>query len=426
MKYICGDCVFNQVLRSKLLENIITGDCTYCGAINTKITESKALLEFASDRLLNSLYSIEDATSYESAMFWEGTDEIPFNEIIYIIQDLKVGHEEFEDEVADYVLSNSNCKTDLFVLDDGFHGNNTYQSKWTDFIKSTSYQNRFFNEDAKVFLDALFDLLVDEMDLKNEVLTEIDSSIQLFRARIANNEAVRKDIVSDPSSELGPVPVYLAGEQRMTPTGISAFYCSLDRETCFSEIRAVTGDLVISGAFSPTDKLVLLDLAKIQNLRKLNLDPFEENYSDVYNKTVFIKDLMFLMSKPASKNNSSSYLSTQIIFEYLSLKFGDKLSGLMFNSIQTGGEGKNIAFFPSYSSVKMSLLNSGNVESISEHYSNLFNSKSYFYSVNKRDVKSNENSNNNFKLAYVEDSLLASKVKGVITKTEGIEILINQ
>jgi hypothetical protein len=413
------------VLKSKLLENTTTGDCSYCGAKNKVIMESKVLLEFAGNRLLNSLYSIEDATSYESGMFWEGTDEIPFNEIIYIIQDIKVGHEEFEDEVADYVFSNSSCKTDLFVLDDGFHGNNTYQSKWSDFINSTAYKNRFFNEDAKFFLDALFDLIVDDTNIRNEVLTEIDSSIELYRARIANTETERKDIVSDPSSELGPVPVWLAGEQRMTPTGISAFYCSLDRDTCFSEIRAVTGDLVISGAFRPTYKFALLDLAKIQNLRQFNLDPFEENYSDFSNKTVFIKDLMFLMSKPASKNSSSSYLSTQIIFEYLSVKFGDKLSGLMFNSIQTDGKGKNIAFFPSCSNVKVSSLNSVNVESVSEFYSDMFNSKSYFYSINKKNIKSNKNVSNNSKLEFVEGSLLASKVKGVITKTERIEIEIS-
>ena len=70
----------------------------------------------------------------------------------------------------------------------------------------------------------------------------------------------------------------------MTPTGISSLYCALERETCFSEVRAITGDVILSGAFRPTETLQFLDLTKIHTLSQLSIDPFSEHYSDFSNK----------------------------------------------------------------------------------------------------------------------------------------------
>ncbi len=425
MRYICESCIVNVILKQHLLDNTVSNDCTYCEVKSTRVINSAELVAFAGNRLEKSLYSIEDATSFEAGMFWEGSDAISFNEVAYIIQDLEIGPEEFVDELADYVLSISSSEANLFVLNDGDHDNNSYQSKWSSFISSIAHQHRFFNKEAKVFLDSLFDLIIDKSKVRNEVVTTIDRSTKLFRARVANNESTRKKIISDPSAELGPVPRHLAGEQRMTPTGISALYCSLDRRTCFSEIRAVTGDMIFSGSFKPIDELALLDLSKIHKLSQLEIDPFDLHYTDTSNKSVFIKDLMFLMSRPASKSSTPDYLSTQIIFEYLSVKFSDSLSGLMFDSVQTNGKGKNVVFFPLYSKVKQSLLNKENVESISEYRYDLIESDKYTYDIKKIEDDFNVNVINDVKLEFIEGSLLASSVKAVVTETQEFDISIN-
>ena len=425
MKYICEACVFNEVLKNELRKNAIIGDCTYCDSTNVLTMDSSILTAFAGERLLSSLYSIEEATSFERDMFYQGSDEMAFSEIWEIVQYLEVGDEDFEEEIVEYAISNSHFETDLFVLDDGDHENNSYDAKWSSFIESTTHKHRFFNKEAKEFLDALFNLILDGDKIRDEVITKIDNSTKLYRARIANDKSIREQIVRDPSSQLGAVPVWLAGEQRMTPRGISALYCSLDRDTCFSEVRAITGDRVISGAFKSTKELKLLDLAKIHKLSQLELDPFDEEYSDFVHKSVFIKKLMFLMSKPASKNSPSTYLSTQIIFEYLSVTFGDKLSGLMFDSVQTDGKGKNIVLFPIFSSANSSSLNSQNVQSVSEHYIESGDSKFYFYSVKKNNTEPEVQKRHQENIEFVENSLVLSAIKAVITKTETCEILIN-
>ncbi|MCJ8293120.1 MAG: RES domain-containing protein [Colwellia sp.] len=425
MKFICEDCINNEVLKQHLIKKELINECSYCESKLVRIISSEELIKFGGDRLVNSLYSIDEATSYEAAMFFESCDKISFKEIAYIIEDLEVGDSNFEDELAEYIWVNSSSDTDLFVLDYGDHDNNSYKIEWSKFIKSIAHKHRFFNKDAKVFLDSLFEVLLNKGEVRDRVITTINSTTELFRARVANDESTRKEIVSDPATQLGPVPEWLAGEQRMTPTGISALYCSLERDTCFSEVRAITGDVVLSGIFKPTEELHLLDLTKIHKLSQLTIDPFDNCFSDFSNRSEFIRDLMFLMSRPASKNNSSNYLSTQIIFEYLSVKFGNKLSGLMFNSVQTDGKGKNVVLFPEKSTVNSSPNCFKNIKSISEHHTGFGDFQYYFYSIEKSPDKYNLSSSSKAKLDFVDGSLMVSKVKAVVTKTEDIPIEIS-
>lgn len=426
MKNICEECINNDVLKQYLYNADQLGDCSYCENKSAKVISSEALYQFGGDRLVNSLYSIDEATDYEQGMFFDcKSDELPFDEVIYIIQNLDVGDDVFEEELADYVYSISDSKHDLFILDYGEHDNNSYKTKWSNFTRSTAHKHRFFNKDAKTFLDSLFETIHVQGEVRSGVITSLNSSTELFRARVANDENERKKIVSDPASQLGPVPEFLAGEQRMTPTGISSLYCSLERDTCFSEVRSITGDFVISGVFKPIEELHFLDLTKIHTLSQLTVDPFSDNFADYSNRSEFIRDLMVLMSKPASKNNSSTYLSTQVIFEYLSVKFGKKLTGLIFNSIQTDSLGTNVVFFPEHSAVIPSKNCFKSVKSINEYYFDYGDNQQYTYSIEKPTDYSGFTSNSKAKLQFIDGSLMVSKVKAVITKTEDIPIEVS-
>jgi hypothetical protein len=57
------------------------------------------------------------------------------------------------------------------------------------------------------------------------------------------------------------------------------------------------------------------------------------------------------MSKPKGRNDDLSYLSTQVVFEYLRLRFGSQVDGLVFPSVQTGARGTNVVLFPEASVV---------------------------------------------------------------------------
>ncbi|MNG14439.1 hypothetical protein D3C84_981900 [compost metagenome] len=52
------------------------------------------------------------------------------------------------------------------------------------------------------------------------------------------------------------------------------------------------------------------------------------------------------MSRPKARNDELRYLSTQVVFEYLRLRFGKSVDGLVFPSVQTGEAGTNVVLFP--------------------------------------------------------------------------------
>lgn len=61
------------------------------------------------------------------------------------------------------------------------------------------------------------------------------------------------------------------------------------------------------------------------------------------------------MSKPKGRNDELSYLSTQVVFEYLRLRFGKQVDGLVFPSVQTGEKGTNLVLFPEASVISAKL-----------------------------------------------------------------------
>lgn len=137
----------------------------------------------------------------------------------------------------------------------------------------------------------------------------------------------------------------------MTPNGISALYCSLERETCLSEIRSITGDNVVSIAMTPVDQLTLLDLTKLELVEPPELTLLDKGYRQILQLRAFVNSLVKKLSKPKGRNDELSYLSTQIVFEYLRLRFGREINGLVFPSVQTGGRGTNVVLFPEASIV---------------------------------------------------------------------------
>ena len=132
----------------------------------------------------------------------------------------------------------------------------------------------------------------------------------------------------------------------MTPSGISALYCALDRQTCLSEIRSITGDSVVSGALTPTSSLKLLDLTHLAKAEPPTLTIFDQGYLDGMHLKTFVRSLVKKMSRPRGRNDELSYLSTQVVFEFLRLRFDGQVDGLVFPSVQTGEKGTNVVLFP--------------------------------------------------------------------------------
>jgi hypothetical protein len=315
--------------------------------------ESRQLFEYIYERVAENVAGKDDLTHYELGMLYQGgADFVAIAEIdIVLMEWFELGEESyFYDLLAgvppEFKVDDAGDETH-FYSDDGTLEENLYEARWDRFVDDVRYTHRFFNTGARKFLDSVFSLLsTDENALKPEVIRTITHGEMLYRARYAQNQTQAKEIIENPGAQFGPTPRHIASSQRMTPDGISALYCALERETCLSEIRSITGDHVVSVALTPITELKLLDLTVLDRVAPPALTLLDEGCREALHRQVFLGSLVRKLSRPKARNDELSYLSTQVVFEYLRLQFGKQVDGLVFPSVQTGEAGTNVVLFP--------------------------------------------------------------------------------
>lgn len=349
---ICVDCVTPAQLKKLFDTNGTTGDCKYCGR-NGHAMESKQLFDYVYERVSENVAVKDDLSHYELGMLYHcGADLIAVSDIDNVLMEwFELGNEPYFADLCDgappeFRTDDAGNETH-FYDDDGTLEQNAYEARWDAFVEGVHFKHRFFNTGADQFLDSVFSVLVTESNqLKPEVVRTIPQGDMLYRARFAQNQKQAEEIIGDPAGQFGSTPRHLASSQRMTPNGISALYCALERETCLSEIRSITGDHVVSTALTPIGELKLLDLTVLARIEPPALTLLDKDFRESLHRKVFLGSLVKKMSRPKARNDELSYLSTQVVFEYLRLRFGKQVDGLVFPSVQTGETGTNVVLFP--------------------------------------------------------------------------------
>lgn len=401
---ICSTCVMHPSLRDLVNRNGQLDTCSYCKNTGTT-AEINFLFDYIYERVRENVAAEDDLSSFEHGMLYEcGSDEIAISTYDVMFEDwFNLQDEVFYDKLCDSVPEdfkiNSHGQEVHFYEDTGLLEHNFYEKNWANFIDEISHSHRFFNPNARGFLDSVFKFLVSRNDeLKPEVIRTLNQGTEMFRARSADSYEKAKEIIERPASQFGPTPKDKASSQRMTPNGISALYCALERNTCLSEIRSITGDDVISVALTPTTSLKLLDLTKLEEVEAPQLTLLDIGYRDALHLKTFLRSLVKKMSKPKGRNDELSYLSTQIVFEYLRLRFGKQVDGLVFPSVQTGNKGTNLVLFP-----EASVISKNQYEPPHEIDVALGVKSSVFFASNE-------------KLAIISSSLRFHKIKAIKTE----------
>lgn len=358
---ICIDCVEVEALKRFVNNHGESAFCKFCDQ-EKLCTEKTKVFDYVLDRLDENTALDEDLSQFEYWSFYEGGSDDLASAFFDVVTAEWIGIENDDVTNAIYEHAPERFKRDekgidlCYFIDDGTLERNFVEDSWEKFITGIRHSHRFFNPKAKEFLDEVFSQTVgDDGKLKAVCITVVMHGEPLYRARTVPNYEAAKVLKDDPASQFGPPPKVGAGSQRMTPSGISAMYCGFDRETCLSEIRAITGDYVVSAGLTPVAPMSLFNLSSLEQLVGPKLTILNEGYLQSVHLTAFLKSLVNKMSKPKGRNDELSYLSTQVVFEYLRLKFQGQVDGLIFPSVQTGEKGKNAVIFPECSVVSKDL-----------------------------------------------------------------------
>lgn len=347
---ICIECVTPEPLKLFDAHGQEAG-CKYCQR-RGKAIEPQILFEYIYARVGENIARKENLSDYELSMLYGARIELfPIAEIDIVLSEwFDLGNEPYFDDLCsgvpdEFNLDDAGDTTHFYGEDDAMEVN-LYEGPWNQFVEGVQYTHRFFNANAGKFLDSIFSLLIaDNEGLKSEAIRTMANGDLMYRARLAKGFSDAEKIINDPAGQFGPTPRFLASSQRMTPNGISALYCALERETCLSEIRSITGDHVVSTALTPVAELKL-DLTALDQLEPPDLSLLDVGFREALHRKVFLGSLVKKMSRPKARNDELSYLSTQVVFEYLRLRFGKQVDGLVFPSVQTGEAGTNVVLFP--------------------------------------------------------------------------------
>lgn len=353
---ICTDCVKLDSLKLYISQNSKVRECDFCKA-SKKCVDKKQFYTHLENQLFKALTPTDYLSSFEQMMIFEcGSSEPPVYTLSEFIQDaddvvIEEAVEEFLDWLPEKYNTDENGNEALYVLDNGTLEHNDYADKWEKFVKEIHHGRRFFNKKTQEFLDSLLATIDQGGKLHSDVVDGVDCDTSLFRARIASGKDQIEKVNAEPAAQLGPVPEKLASNQRMTPAGISAMYCSLDRNTCLCELRTIVGDTAISGEFRPIKPLKLLNLSALASVDFTVGDFLSEGWRKHAHASEFFKEMVYKLSRPLGRQDELGYLSTQVFFEYLRVKYHKEVDGVKFSSVQTDSVGINIALFPESSHV---------------------------------------------------------------------------
>jgi hypothetical protein len=224
-----------------------------------------------------------------------------------------------------------------------------WRESWRNFERSLKSEARFFSRNAVAQLAALFDD-VDSMRTRSGrpliVPAGPGTSLDhLFRARVFQSDEKLKKALNRPDRELAAPPSAVAATGRMNAKGISTFYGATDMDIALAEVRPPVGSQVAIARFDIIRPLQLLDLNALSDIHETG-SIFDPSYAQRLGRMMFLRSFCQRVSKPVMPDDQDfEYLPTQAIADYLATEGKVPLDGILFPSVQAGGDGFNIVLF---------------------------------------------------------------------------------
>jgi hypothetical protein len=211
------------------------------------------------------------------------------------------------------------------VLRDG-PTNDFHRTAWRDFKYYVSHASRYFDQ-RNAYRDSLLVPLFDCLIRLGDVLP---AGFHMYRARVMRAGAEPRIWSSgfEPkgadeskrtafANQLGPAPVNLSRNSRMSPAGISYMYLGGDKATCVSEIRPMVGEHIRIGVFATLRPLRVIDMtspfrAKPRSFFDPLFTPAEMSVPS------FVQEFAKELTEPLRSNEDEfTYLPAQTICEFI-------------------------------------------------------------------------------------------------------------
>lgn len=285
-----------------------------------------------------------------------GAEVYDTRELLTEVIGLDLDHDGLYEDIIGSIANNEWCARDPY----GDTKSKALLYTWQNFSQIVKHKTRyvFFKNKYKEARDLMepFDILdhIGRMvhgtkQLFNTSHSETGQAYlfdkyQFYRARqhSKRNEAKFVD-------GLGSPPPFVATVNRMSPAGISMFYCSDNEQTAIAETlnrRNRKAKYITTGCFENLRPLTLINLDR---LREISI--FDADKSEFYQAMLFLRLFRAEISKTVARDGKEhfDYVPTQIVTEYFRdvfpVQFGVKIDGIQYPSVKNKGQSCFVLFF---------------------------------------------------------------------------------
>lgn len=359
---ICANCIGETYLR-KLVSQMPTASCDICGEADEPAMAYADLADLVGGafeehfrRTPTQPSAMEYAAQKEGLFEWYQEGE-PATDVIAeacgigaeaaeaIRQILEQRHaDHFASQCGDQCEFESEAQYERRQVDVG-----QLHQAWAELERSLKTEARYFNEQARTVLDEVFsDLAVATTHDDRAAIRQAGPGTDLpalFRARVFQGQEALRRALEAPDGELAAPPSRQASAGRMNAQGVSVFYGATEARVATSEVRPPVGARVLVGRFEFARTVRLLDIEALKSLA-VEGSIFDPEYARRLQRAHFLEALAHRITQPVMPDDQSSdYLVTQAMADYLAARKDLMLDGIAYASSQGAAAGFNVALF---------------------------------------------------------------------------------
>jgi hypothetical protein len=344
--YVCSSHIDDYAIRDYIKSNSLAGFCSYCKR-SKKVISFENLMFFIMEGVMNFYKDAAEYMSYDSSEGGYQGDTYTPGELINDEIGLSVDDCALNDDIIDCIDDRAwsapnryyDSDRDILVYHwDYFKDVAKYKSRYL-FARSNKFKTYSYNQNAYGILEEIGSRVKDFGLTKS-----ISQKIKLFRCRqhnAATTITAALHIASPPDKD----SLY---SNRMSPAGISMFYCAFNCETAIAETVDITnkdGVYFTTAIFKSERGLNLIDFSDLPIAPSIfDLKNFNNYYS-----IRFLRDFVNDISKSINRDGKEhiDYVPTQIVTEYFRYIFKGaiKIDGLIYPSAKLNGEKCCVLFF---------------------------------------------------------------------------------
>ena len=372
MSVCCTECFKDPHLRSVIEECAQLGNCPYCGTQDVYVSDINRVGQIIREKIEEHF----EPMTFDPATFTLSPSIHPCCVLAVLRDDYEVFSDKLRDRYRQESASEDSFSSwhvnsegyelvdDLLNASHSANGNerllsNGWRSEiqlkssglydtWSEFKHRVRHFSRYFDpSDQTRSRDAIIGQVI--RFIVERLEAGLSTGDRVWRARIMNsgrfpsppawgsNDPAFLQAVGKATAEakalceanLGPAPLRVASNNRMSPAGISYMYLADSPLTAIAEIRPQVGDRVWVGEFEVTKQLRIADLSNERIFQQRSL--FAPGFStDEKPFSAFLKSFVQEVSRPIHPNESAlEYVNTQVLCEIIRFRGFD---GICFRS----------------------------------------------------------------------------------------------